>query len=151
MVKSVRLHLATHPAAVMKQITIILVVLAAAAAQGNPQGYNIQGPGGLGSQSASVPANYAFQWEVDDAASNNFFGQEEQREDVNTQGSYFVQLPDGRRLKVDYFVDDTGYHPSVSYEGEIRLSPGGGGGGGASQGFSKPASVPSQLYAQPGK
>lgn len=118
MVKSVRLHLATHPAAVMKvlvkareeskqklnrenwcvipslngfvfflqQITIILVVLAAAAAQGNPQGYNIQGPGGLGSQSASVPANYAFQWEVDDAASNNFFGQEEQREDVNTQG-----------------------------------------------------------------
>lgn len=69
-----------------QQTTIVLVMLAAAAAQGNPQGYNIQGPGGSGSQSASVPANYAFQWEVEDAASNNFFGQEEQREDVNTQG-----------------------------------------------------------------
>lgn len=71
----------------LQQATIFLtLVVAVAVAKGNPQGYNIQASGGLGSQSASVPANYQFQWEVEDAPSNNFFGQEEQREDANTQG-----------------------------------------------------------------
>lgn len=35
---------------------------------------------------------------------------------------YYVQLPNGRLMVVDYYVDRTGYHPTITYEDQERLS-----------------------------
>nr|XP_027233697.1 cuticle protein 8-like [Penaeus vannamei] len=66
-------------------------------------------------------AKYNFNWAVDHDDSGNHFGHQEARDDDHTQGSYYVQLPDGRLQTVKYFVDgDSGYVAEVSYEGEVR-------------------------------
>ncbi|KAG7176069.1 pro-resilin-like [Homarus americanus] len=90
--------------------------------------------GQQGVQFPSAPAQYNFQWDVNDSPSGNFYGHGEERNGDNTQGNYYVQLPDGRRLLVEYFADQTGYHPTVTYEGEATF-PTGGGGGGSQQGY----------------
>nr|XP_027228697.1 pro-resilin-like [Penaeus vannamei] len=67
------------------------------------------------------PAKYDFQWAVKDDDSGNDFGHQESRDGDDTQGSYYVQLPDGRLQKVTYHVDgDDGYVAEVSYEGEAQ-------------------------------
>lgn len=43
------------------------------------------------------------------------FGHSEQRDGYRTQGRYYVQLPDGRTQVVEYYADETGYHPTVTY------------------------------------
>ncbi|KAJ9594463.1 hypothetical protein L9F63_014075, partial [Diploptera punctata] len=43
------------------------------------------------------PANYEFMYEVQDAESGNDFGHKESRQDDDTQGTYYVVLPDGRK------------------------------------------------------
>jgi len=64
--------------------------------------------------------------------------------------SYYVQLPDGRRLLVEYYVDASGYHPTVTFEGEAQYPSGGNRGYGQSgQGSSQGS--PSQLYGAPSK
>ncbi|KAK8392724.1 hypothetical protein O3P69_014865 [Scylla paramamosain] len=69
----------------------------------------------------AAPANYNFNWAVDDAASNNNYGHQETRNGDNTQGYYFVQLPDGRLQKVTYSVQgDSGFLAEVTYEGEAH-------------------------------
>ena len=68
----------------------------------------------------SVEAKYDFDWSVNDEY--NSFGQQESRDGDNTQGSYYVQLPDGRLQKVTYYIDgDNGYVADVSYEGEASF------------------------------
>ena len=70
----------------------------------------------------SSEAKYDFSWNVDDDSSENHFGQQESRDGDNTQGSYYVQLPDGRLQKVSYHVDgDDGYVAEVTYEGEAEF------------------------------
>lgn len=67
------------------------------------------------------PPKYEFNWEVKDHYSGNDFGHEESRDGYNTQGSYYVLLPDGRIQKVTYTVDkDSGYLATVEFEGEIK-------------------------------
>ncbi|XP_045617834.1 cuticle protein 8-like [Procambarus clarkii] len=64
---------------------------------------------------------YGFDWAVQDGESGNDFAQQETRDDDNTKGSYTVQLPDGRRQTVTYYVDgDSGYVADVQYQGEAR-------------------------------
>ncbi|XP_042883270.1 pro-resilin-like [Penaeus japonicus] len=64
---------------------------------------------------------YNFNWAVKHDDSGNDFGHQEARDGDNTQGSYYVQLPDGRLQTVKYFVDgDSGYVAEVNYEGEAR-------------------------------
>lgn len=48
------------------------------------------------------------------------FGQTENRSDESdrTTGSYYVLLPDTRLMTVTYYVDDEGFHPTVTFEGE---------------------------------
>ncbi|XP_069997454.1 larval cuticle protein A3A [Penaeus vannamei] len=67
----------------------------------------------------SSEAKYSFNWVVSDDSSSNEFGHQEARDGDDTQGSYYVQLPDGRLQTVKYFVDgDSGYVAEVNYEGE---------------------------------
>ncbi|XP_069157248.1 pro-resilin [Procambarus clarkii] len=67
------------------------------------------------------PAQYNFNWAVNDAPSANDFGHQETRDNDNTQGSYSVQLPDGRLQTVTYYVNgDSGYIADVQYKGEAR-------------------------------
>ncbi|XP_047478981.1 cuticle protein-like [Penaeus chinensis] len=68
----------------------------------------------------SSEAKYSFNWAVSDDSSSNEFGHQEARDGDHTQGSYYVQLPDGRLQTVKYFVDgDSGYVAEVNYEGEV--------------------------------
>ncbi|XP_037801915.1 uncharacterized protein LOC119596651 [Penaeus monodon] len=68
----------------------------------------------------SSEAKYSFNWAVSDDSSSNEFGHQEARDGDHTQGSYYVQLPDGRLQTVTYFVDgDSGYVAEVNYKGEI--------------------------------
>lgn len=63
----------------------------------------------------AVPA-YKFEYTVRDAASYLNFGASEQRNGDDTQGSYYVLLPDGRLQTVRYSVlGDSGYVADVSY------------------------------------
>ncbi|XP_063615551.1 uncharacterized protein LOC134788642, partial [Penaeus indicus] len=45
------------------------------------------------------------------------FGHAEAHNGHTRKGKYFVHLPDGRVQTVTYYADETGYHPTVSYEG----------------------------------
>ncbi|XP_047479404.1 cuticle protein 19.8-like [Penaeus chinensis] len=68
-----------------------------------------------------TPAQYNFDWVVKDDYSANDYGHQESRDGYNTQGSYYVQLPDGRLQKVTYHVDgDSGYVAEVTYEGHAQ-------------------------------
>ncbi|XP_047479276.1 pro-resilin-like [Penaeus chinensis] len=70
----------------------------------------------------SGEAKYDFNWAVSHDPSSNEFGHQEARDGDHTQGSYYVELPDGRLQTVKYFVDgDSGYVAEVNYEGEVSL------------------------------
>ncbi|XP_047478983.1 uncharacterized protein LOC125032062 [Penaeus chinensis] len=58
----------------------------------------------------SGEAKYDFQWAVDHDDSGNNYGHQEARDGEDTQGSYYMLLPDGRLQTVRYVVDgDDGY------------------------------------------
>nr|XP_027216966.1 pro-resilin-like [Penaeus vannamei] len=98
---------------------LLLVVVASTAAQ-RPR-YAYRAPGSSEESYESTEAKYSFNWAVSDDSSSNEFGHQEARDGDDTQGSYYVQLPDGRLQTVKYFVDgDSGYVAQVSYEGEAR-------------------------------
>ena len=68
-----------------------------------------------------APALYSFNWAVNDAETNNNFGQDESRDGSETSGSYYVALPDGRLQRVAYSVSgDGGYIADITYEGEAQ-------------------------------
>nr|XP_027230857.1 pro-resilin-like [Penaeus vannamei] len=68
------------------------------------------------------PAKYDFNYAVKDDYSGNDFGHQEARDGYDTQGSYYVLLPDGRLQRVTYTVNgDSGYVAEVSYEGEASI------------------------------
>lgn len=62
-----------------------------------------------------APASYQFEYHVEDAASGNDFGHQEQREGDVANGMYSVVLPDGRLQTVEYTADTEGYKPKISY------------------------------------
>ncbi|XP_071541427.1 uncharacterized protein [Panulirus ornatus] len=69
----------------------------------------------------SEPPKYDFTWAVKDHYTGNDFNHQEARDEDDTQGSYYVQLPDTRLQKVTYYVDgDSGYVAEVTYEGEAQ-------------------------------
>ncbi|XP_042239631.1 pro-resilin-like isoform X3 [Homarus americanus] len=69
------------------------------------------------------PAQYNFDWSVNDVNSGNDYGHNEDRNGYDTQGSYYVQLPDGRLQRVTYTVNgDSGYVAQVEYQGEAQYS-----------------------------
>ncbi|KAK8728448.1 hypothetical protein OTU49_009308, partial [Cherax quadricarinatus] len=64
---------------------------------------------------------YNFNYAVKDDPSGNDFGHQESRDGYNTQGNYYVLLPDGRLQRVSYTVNgDSGYVAQVEYEGKAQ-------------------------------
>ena len=93
-------------------------------------------------------AKYDFDWSVKDEYSGNDFGQQESRDGDNTEGSYYVQLPDGRLQTVTYYVNgDSGFVAEVSYEGEAQYPEA----SQSSNAYSAPPAAPSSGYGAPGK
>ncbi|KAK7034471.1 hypothetical protein SK128_023576 [Halocaridina rubra] len=83
--------------------------------------YNAPAPA-YGSSAAEGPAQYDFNYAVKDEYSGNDFGHQEARNGYDTQGTYYVQLPDGRLQTVTYTVNgDSGYVAQVAYEGEAQF------------------------------
>ncbi|XP_047478976.1 pro-resilin-like [Penaeus chinensis] len=103
------------------KVLLLLGVVAVAAADKLPT-YSYIAPHGSFEDSVEYDdAKYDFAWAVKDDDSGNDFGHQESRDGDNTQGSYYVQLPDGLLQKVTYYVDgDNGYVADVTYEGEAR-------------------------------
>ena len=86
--------------------------------------YSYRPPQSYGSDESSEEsyedARYHFQWNVNEDYNN--FGHQEQRDGDNTQGTYYVNLPDSRRQTVTYYVNgDSGYVAEVNYEGEAQF------------------------------
>ncbi|XP_042875668.1 pro-resilin-like [Penaeus japonicus] len=104
---------------------IILVLAFAAVAAADKPSFSYGAPRVASRESfesfESTEAKYDFNWAVNHDDSDNDFGHQEARDNDNTQGSYYVHLPDGRLQKVTYYVDgDSGYVADVSYEGQAR-------------------------------
>nr|XP_027213846.1 pro-resilin-like [Penaeus vannamei] len=97
-----------------ESVVAMAVFLAAALARPDQDpGYDYSAP--------SSPAKYNVNYAVKDDYSNNDFGHQEARDGYDTQGSYYVLLPDGRLQKVTYYVNgDSGFVAEVSYEGEAQ-------------------------------
>ncbi|XP_063612633.1 pro-resilin-like [Penaeus indicus] len=105
-----------------------------------------QGPASQGPQ---APAQYNFGYAVNanDAAGNRLdFGHQEERNGAQTSGSYFVLLPDTRVMRVEYTVDEFGFHPVVTFEGEAVFPV-----GAPATPVGSSARRPDQLYAAPSR
>ncbi|XP_037786459.1 pro-resilin-like [Penaeus monodon] len=131
----------------MKVAAVVLACLVAAARASPQEGYNYQAPSGQGSP---LPGSGSGQFPSGSGQFPSGSGQ--------FPSGYYVQLPDGRRLVVEYYADSTGYHPTISYEGEAQFpsgpSQGAGqgyqGGSGPNQGFPQGGSGPNQGFPQGG-
>ncbi|XP_066989135.1 cuticle protein 21-like [Macrobrachium rosenbergii] len=101
------------------KVIVLLAVMAVASADSVPS-YRAPAPS-YHAPAPTGPAQYNFNYAVKDDYSGNDFGHEEGRNGYDTQGSYYVQLPDGRLQKVDYVVKgDSGYLAQVNYQGEAQ-------------------------------
>merc|ERR1719435_255292 len=67
-----------------------------------------------------VPAKYDFNYNVADDYSKANFQHSENRDGYKTEGSYSVDLPDGRRQTVNYVDNGEGLEAVVTYEGEAQ-------------------------------
>ncbi|KAG7166339.1 pro-resilin-like [Homarus americanus] len=107
------------------KVLVVLGVVAAATADRRPS-FSYGAPRAYSSEESfesyeSGEAQYNFNYAVKHDPSGNDFGHQETRDGDDTQGSYYVQLPDGRLQTVNYFVDgDSGYIADVKYDGEAR-------------------------------
>merc|ERR1712212_1004708 len=113
----------------MNKIAVIAFALVAIAAarpdsSESREAYRYSAPSSASSEESyeSSEVKYNFAWAVSDESSENHYGHQEARDGDDTQGSYYVQLPDGRLQKVTYYVDgDNGYMAEVSYSGEAQF------------------------------
>ncbi|XP_068210716.1 cuticle protein 7-like isoform X2 [Palaemon carinicauda] len=107
------------------KVILVLLGLSALVAADSRETYSYAAPRVAASSEESYEsseAKYSFNWAVSDDSSSNEFGHQETRDGDDTQGSYYVQLPDGRLQKVSYHVDgDDGYMAEVTYEGEAQF------------------------------
>ncbi|KAL7286327.1 hypothetical protein TKK_0019285 [Trichogramma kaykai] len=61
-----------------------------------------------------APAKYSYEYIVNEGG--NDFGAKESRDGSETQGEYYVLLPDCRKMTVTYTANENGYVPEVSYK-----------------------------------
>ncbi|XP_037804826.1 cuticle protein 8-like [Penaeus monodon] len=67
-----------------------------------------------------VPPKYKYNYGVADSYSGANFAASESHDGYNTEGSYTVDLPDGRKQIVKYVDNGDGYVAEVTYEGEAQ-------------------------------
>merc|ERR1712106_180346 len=67
-----------------------------------------------------APPKYEYTYGVADEYAGTNFEHTESRDGYNTQGSYSVNLPDGRRQTVTYVDNGDGLEAVVTYEGEAQ-------------------------------
>merc|ERR1719369_1675246 len=67
-----------------------------------------------------APPKYEYSYGVQDHYSGADFEASENRDGYKTQGSYSVNLPDGRRQTVTYVDNGDGLEAVVTYEGEAQ-------------------------------
>ncbi|XP_071535306.1 cuticle protein 7-like [Panulirus ornatus] len=93
------------------QVLLALVVVAATTAD----------PGDYGHSYPSGYMPYHFNYGVSDHYKATDFGQHENSDGKNVWGTYWVNLPDGRKQRVDYTADHyKGYVAKVSYYGKAH-------------------------------
>ncbi|XP_047488720.1 larval cuticle protein A3A-like [Penaeus chinensis] len=68
----------------------------------------------------TVPPKYNYNYGVADGYSGVNLGHSEARDGYKTEGSYTVDLPDGRKQIVNYVDNGDGYVAEVTYEGEAQ-------------------------------
>ncbi|XP_047493430.1 cuticle protein-like [Penaeus chinensis] len=129
----------------MKIAVVVFLALAAPLCLAAPQGYNYAAPAPAPAPAptpAPAPYNYAYSvGAVDGLGQPVQFGHQEGREGATTAGRYFVLLPDGRLMTVDYYADHTGFHPTYSFQAALPAAAAGG---------QAALAAPSGLYAAPG-
>jgi len=101
----------------MKAIVCLVLLGIALVAQARPQS------SGEAASSSVEKLGYSFTYAIseEDSKENKLdFGHNENRSDESdiTRGSYHILLPDTRLMTVTYYVDDLGFHPTITYEGE---------------------------------
>ncbi|XP_069956563.1 cuticle protein 8-like [Cherax quadricarinatus] len=102
----------------LKALTVAIFVVVASGEL--PPSYNPPAPSYRAPAQTSHP-KYDFNYAVKDDPSGNDFGHQESRDGYNTQGTYYVLLPDGRLQRVSYTVNgDSGYVAQVEYEGKAQ-------------------------------
>ncbi|XP_042865405.1 cuticle protein 8-like [Penaeus japonicus] len=67
-----------------------------------------------------VPPKYAYNYGIIDDYAGANFGHSESRDGYKTEGSYTVDLPDGRKQIVKYVDNGDGLVAEVTYEGEAQ-------------------------------
>nr|AYA49958.1 cuticular protein 121 [Leptinotarsa decemlineata] len=69
-----------------------------------------------------LPTPYEYQYKVENPPTNTFYGKNEAGDIAGrVAGSYYVYLPDGRLMTVDYSVNgESGFVPKISFS---RQSP----------------------------
>ncbi|XP_063602580.1 pro-resilin-like [Penaeus indicus] len=67
-----------------------------------------------------VPPQYTYNYGVADGYSGVNLGHSESRDGYKTEGSYTVDLPDGRKQIVKYVDNGDGLIAEVTYEGEAQ-------------------------------
>ena len=67
-----------------------------------------------------APPKYEYTYGVADEYAGTNFEHTESRDGYNTQGSYSVNLPDGRRQTVTYVDNGDGLEAVVTYDGEAQ-------------------------------
>ncbi|CAL8082831.1 unnamed protein product [Orchesella dallaii] len=109
--------------------------------------------GGYQNRESSSPANYKFEYGVDDGAAGPQFGHEEERNGHQTRGQYRVLLPDGRMQIVTYRADENGYKADVTYENVASMSGGQSYSTGSNNGqggdYGSSSSAPAPSYGPP--
>ncbi|KAJ8959078.1 hypothetical protein NQ318_022335 [Aromia moschata] len=91
----------------------IFLVFASAAPQFVPQRVFSPVP-------SEPPTPYDYQYKVENPPTNTFFGKNEAGDAAGrVTGSYYVYLPDGRLMTVDYSVDgNSGFIPRISFSNQ---------------------------------
>ncbi|KAK3849601.1 hypothetical protein Pcinc_043650 [Petrolisthes cinctipes] len=113
-------HEPEHPEVVVAVWCVVVAAGGALADRPPPYGYPAPPPTYNEPEHPEVPPKYTYNYAVVDDYSGTNFGHSESRDGYKTEGSYTVDLPDGRKQTVTYVDNGDGLVAEVTYEGEAQ-------------------------------